>query len=95
MKVQNLKVVHNAVSVIENNLAGYRTENYQGAHQAAQMAFREVVQGLLKHGWIPHDDAEVLIQEQDAKWLKQWNYTLPGDGTVQNADENNGYEEYT
>ena len=95
MKVQNLKAVRHAVSAIEEALIGYRTENYVGANQAAQMAFRTVVQTLLKNGWLPHDDAEVLIQEQESQWLKQWNYTPLGDGTVTNVDGKTGFEEYT
>ena len=95
MKFQNLKAVRHAVSAIEEALIGYRTENYVGANQAAQMAFRTVVQTLLKNGWLPHDDAEVLIQEQESQWLKQWNYTPLGDGTAQNVDVNNGFEEFS
>ena len=95
MKVQNLKAVQNAVNIVENKLVGYRTEHYIGAHQAAQMAFRNVVQTLSANGWIPHDDAEILIQEQESQWLKQWNYTPLGDGTAQNVDVNNGFEEFS
>ena len=95
MKIQNLKAVRNAVNIVENKLSGYRTEQFMGAHQAAQMAFWNVVQTLSANGWIPHDDAEVLIQEQESQWLKQWNYTPLGDGTAQNVDVNNGYEEFS
>ena len=95
MKTQNLKAVQDAVNIVENNLVGFRTEHYLGAHQAAQMAFKNVVQTLAENGWIERDDADLLIQEQDSKWLKQWNYTPLGDGTVTNVDGKTGFEEYT
>ena len=86
MKIQNLKVVSDSVNALENKLTGFRTEHYVGAHQAAQMAFREVVQQLCKHGWLPRDDAELLIEEQDTKWQTPWNYMPLGDGTAQSVD---------
>ena len=95
MKIQNLKAVRDAVNIVENNLVGFRTEHYLGAHQAAQMAFKSVVQTLAANGFIERDDADTLIQEQESKWLKQWNYTPLGDGTVPSADVSNGYEEYS
>ena len=95
MKFQNLKAVQDAVNIVENNLVGFRTEHYLGAHQAAQMAFRNVVKTLANNGWIERDDADVLIQEQEAKWLKQWNYTPLGDGTAPNVAVNNGFEEFS
>lgn len=82
MKNQNLKAVGDSVNAVENKLKGFRTEHYVGAHQAAQMAFREVIQQLCKHDWLARDEAEVLLQEQDTKWQTQWNYTLHGDGTA-------------
>jgi hypothetical protein len=82
MKTQNLKAVSESVNALENKLIGFRTEHYVGAHQAAQMAFREVVQQLCRHGWVDRDDAELLITEQDTRWQTQWNYTLHGDGIV-------------
>ena len=95
MKFQNLKAVQDAVNIVENNLVGFRTEHYLGAHQAAQMAFRNVVQTLAENGWMERDDAELLIQEQESKWLKQWNYTPLGDGIAPSVDESNGFEEYS
>ena len=95
MKFQNLKAVRNSINLVENKLSGYRTEHYMGAHQAAQMAFRNIVQTLGNNGWIPHEDAEVLIQEQESQWLKQWNYTPLGDGTAQSVEESNGFEEFS
>ena len=86
MKIQNLKVVSESVNALENKLTGFRTEHYVGAHQAAQMALREVVQQLCKHGWMPRDDAELLIAEQDTKWQTPWNYMPLGDGTAQSAE---------
>ena len=86
MKIQNLKVVNESVNALENKLTGYRTEHYVGAHQAAQMAFREVVQQLCKHGWIDRDDAELLLAEQEAKWQTPLNYMPLGDGTATSVD---------
>jgi hypothetical protein len=88
MKTQNLKAVGNSVNALENKLTGFRTEHYVGAHQAAQMAFREVIQQLCRHGWLARNDAESLLTEQDTQWQTQtlWNYTPLGDGTAQNAE---------
>ena len=86
MKTQNLRVVSDSVNALENMLVGFRTEHYVGAHQAAQMALREVVQQLCKHGWIDRDDAELLIAEQDTKWQTPWNYMPLGDGTAQSVE---------
>ena len=86
MKIQNLKVVNESVNALENKLIGFRTEHYVGAHQAAQMAFREIVQQLCKHGWIDRDDAELLLAEQEAKWQTPLNYMPLGDGTATLAD---------
>ena len=86
MKTQNLRVVSDSVNALENKLVGFRTEHYVGAHQAAQMALREVVQQLCKHGWIDRDDAELLTAEQDTKWQTPWNYMPLGDGTAQSVD---------
>jgi len=86
MKIQNLKVVRQSVSALENKLVGFRTEHYVGAQQAAQMAFREVVQQLCKHGWVDRDDAETLLAEQEAKWQTPLNYMPLGDGTATSVD---------
>jgi hypothetical protein len=86
MKIQNLKVVSKSVNALENKLIGFRTEHYVGAHQAAQMAFREVVQQLCYHGWVDRDDAETLLAEQEAKWQTPLNYMPLGDGTATLAD---------
>ena len=95
MKIQNLKAVRQSINLVENKLSGYRTEHYMGAHQAAQMAFRNIVQTLGTNGWIPHEDAEVLIQEQESQWLKQWSYMPLGDGTATSVDEKTGFEEFS
>ena len=86
MKIQNLRVVSESVNALENKLIGFRTEHYVGAHQAAQMAVREVVQQLCKHRWLSRDDAELLIEEQDTKWQTPWNYMPLGDGTAQSVE---------
>ena len=86
MKTQNLRVVSESVNALENKLIGFRTEHYVGAHQAAQMAVREVVQRLCKHRWLSRDDAELLIAEQDTKWQTPWNYMPLGDGTAQSVE---------
>ncbi len=86
MKIQNLKVVSKSVNALENKLIGFRTEHYVGAHQAAQMAFRECVQQLCKHGWVDRDDAETLLAEQEAKWQTPLNYMPLGDGTATSVD---------
>ena len=86
METQNLKVVGASVNALENKLMGFRTEHYVGAQQAAQMAFREVIQQLCRHNWIPRDDAELLIAEQDTKCQTLWSYTPLGDGTAQSVE---------
>ena len=90
MKTPNLKAVGNSVNALENKLTGFRTEHYVGAHQAAQMAFREVVQQLCSHGWLARNDAESLLAEQDTKWQTPWNFMPLGDGTAQNAASSSG-----
>ena len=86
MEHQNLRVISESVNALENKLIGFRTEHYVGAHQAAQMAVREVVQQLCKHRWLSRDDAELLIAEQDTKWQTPLNYMPLGDGTAQSAE---------
>jgi len=95
MKTQNLKAVGECVNAMENKLIGFRTEHYVGAHQAAQMAFREVIQQLCKHGWLARNDAESLLAEQDTKWQTLWSFMPLGDGTAQNVESSNGCEAST
>ena len=84
--MQNLRAVHQTVNQIENLVAGYRTETWQGANQAAHMAFRQAVQVLCKHGWIPRDDAECLLQEQDSLCdCHQSSYIPASDTTAMNV----------
>ena len=94
--MQNLRVVREVIESLEYKLTGYRTENYVGSHSAAQMAFRETVQQLCAHGWIPRDELEALLQEQDTKWQNNTLSCLQhGHGFATNADENSGCEEYS
>lgn len=95
MKTQNLRAITEAVSTIENQLPGFRTEHYVGSHHASQMAVREVIQQLHKHGWLNTEDTETLLIEQDQQWMKQWNFTPLGDGTAQSVDGSNGSGGYT
>lgn len=96
LKVQNLRVVREVIECLEFKLTGYRTENHVGSHAAAQMAFRETLQQLCRHGWIPRDDLEVLLHEQEAKWQNNTLSCLQhGHGFATNVDESNGCEEYS